>query len=324
MGAAIFVAPSTKDRSAQARKELLEAERPLCAGAQGVACDRILRRRARNVGDGASLGNSLLAAEVLRMPRQGRKVAKSVSTPPQRTPVNGSSCQRHVNKTTSVDYSVLKRAQLQQHCKKLGIRATGKALPAVTPVDLTNEIKTEASEDKTDLVRGWCVVHGMVLYRPASSWSPLLLRGGMVCVQDGENVVPFHLPPLNISVPDGLPDNYVCEDCVLRNQQKPKRCPLCQQISGKGHRVSLPKIALKNLTTALDSTARTSLLETSISRDKRRTTEIRKLYQPQEDQAYAQRVDGLLSQMARGELGMDRALRPLQPLVVHSPAPFER
>ncbi|XP_042330784.1 developmental pluripotency-associated protein 2-like isoform X2 [Sceloporus undulatus] len=329
------------------------------------------------------------------MPRQGRKVAKSVSTPPQCTPANGSSCQLP-QKTTSVDYHVLKRAQLQQQCKKLGIRATGKnaelverlkafhkeplletgngeeentkkneeqgqktqqgsciptattyrfctksgpnsavapheskkgtkkAPPAVTHVDLVNEIKTEPSEEKTDLVRGWCVVHGMILYRPASSWSPLLLRGGMVCVQDGENIVPFHLPPLNISVPDGLSDNYVCQDCVLRNQEKPKRCLLCQQIPRKGSRVSLPKIDLTNVTAPLDSRSRPSLLETSISKDRRRTREIRKLYQAQEDQAYAQRVDGLLSQMARGELGMDLALRPLQPLVVHSPAPFER
>ncbi|XP_062813712.1 developmental pluripotency-associated protein 4 [Anolis carolinensis] len=287
------------------------------------------------------------------MPRQSRKIAKSASTPPQCAPVN---------RATSVDYSVLKRAQLQQLCKKLGIRATGKnsellervkafhkeplceivntkeentkkdeekdqkaqaPLPA-PPVALNKEIKFEVFEKKTEVVHGWCVVHGMILYRPESSWFPLLLRGGMVYVQDGENHVPFHLPVTNISVPEGLSDNYICRECVLRNQEKLKKHPMNQQIQGKGKRVSLPKTALKNVIPRQDYTAQPSLDATNTSRDKRRTIEIRKLYQPQEDEAYAQRVDGLLSLMARGELGMDLALRPVQPLVVHSPAPFEK
>ncbi|KAJ7322587.1 hypothetical protein JRQ81_018874 [Phrynocephalus forsythii] len=295
------------------------------------------------------------------MPRLARKMAKSASTPPLRKPAKGSACPS-ASETSSVDYSSLKRAQLQQQCKKLGIRATGKttelverlktfhakpllkmvnskeekivkaeedcqnheATGTVPPLDLTKDVKTETFEEKTDMIRGWCVVHGMVLYRPASSWAPLLLRGGLVCVQDGNNVVPFHIPPLNISVPEGLSDNYVCEDCVLRNREKPKRCLLCQQMPGKGNQAYLSQNFLKSLTPPQSNPSELSFLATNGSKDKRRTTEIRKLYQPQEDQAYAQRVDGILSQMARGELGMDRALRPLQPLVVHSPAPYER
>lgn len=67
-----------------------------------------------------------------------------------------------------------------------------------------------------ETVQGWCVVHGMTLYRPPSSWAPLLLCGGLVYVQDGENLVPFHLSPLRKPVPNGLSDNYICEDCVVR------------------------------------------------------------------------------------------------------------
>ncbi|XP_063160091.1 uncharacterized protein LOC134497971 [Candoia aspera] len=294
------------------------------------------------------------------MPRQGRKTTKSTSTLPLRMPAKDSSC-LPLSATFSVDYNTLKRAQLQLQCKKLGLRATGKnaelverlkayhgesslkmacnkeetnkseessdnlGTPVMAPLlDLSKDIKTETSEEKTDMVRGWCIVHGMVLYRPASSWVPLVLRGGLVCVQDGENLVPFHLPPLNISVPEGLLDNYVCNDCVLRNQEKPKKCPLCQQIQGKGSRAYLSQNFFKNLSPLVKSASSSSLLATGGSKEKRRTVEIKKLYQPQEDQAYAQRVDGILSQMARGELGMDRALRPLQPLVVHSPSPYER
>ncbi|KAF7247754.1 Developmental pluripotency-associated protein 4 [Varanus komodoensis] len=198
------------------------------------------------------------------------------------------------------------------------------APPTVSDQGVTKDIKTEPSEEKTDLVQGWCVVHGMVLYRPRSSWASLQLRGGLVCVQDGKDVVPFHLPPLNLSVPKGFADNYVCLDCVLRNREKPKQCLTCQQVQGKGSRASLAKNVFKSFIPLQNGASQTSLLPSGTAKSKRRTTEIRKLYQPQEDQAYAQRVDGILSQMARGELGMDRALCPLQPLVFHSPAPFDR
>ncbi|XP_061442981.1 uncharacterized protein LOC133365308 isoform X2 [Rhineura floridana] len=296
------------------------------------------------------------------MPRQSRKVARSACTPPPHTPVKGSSCSP-LNGTSSLDYSVLKRTQLQHQCKKLGLRATGKnaelverlkayhrdpqlkaasseeeetsitkerlhnpgAPPTVlSHLDLAKDVKTELTEEKTDIVYGWCVVHGMALYRPPSSWAPLLLRGGLVCVQDGKNIVPFHLPPLKIPVPDGFFDNYVCEDCVIRNREKPKRCLLCQQIQGKGNQDSLSQNFLKSQIPLQESMSRPSLHAAGVSNDRRRTFEIKKLYQPQEDQAYAQQVDGILSQMARGQLGMDRAFYPLQPLVVHSPAPFER
>ncbi|XP_072859622.2 uncharacterized protein LOC110069907 isoform X1 [Pogona vitticeps] len=295
------------------------------------------------------------------MPRPRRKTTRSASTPPLHKPARNSACPP-TSGTSSADYSTLKRVQLQQQCKKVGLRATGKNAELVErlkafhgepllktveskeektakveehcqiheapltapPLDLMKDVKTETSEEKTDMIRGWCVVHGMVLYRPSSSWAPLLLRGGLVCVQDGKKVVPFHLPPLNISVPEGLSDNYVCEDCVVRNREKPKRCLLCQQMPTKCNLVCLSQNLLKNLTPPQNNPSQPSLLEPNGAKDKRRTTEIRKLYQPQEDQAYAQRVDGILSQMARGELGMDRALRPLQPLVVHSPAPYER
>ncbi|XP_053118197.1 uncharacterized protein LOC128330049 [Hemicordylus capensis] len=290
----------------------------------------------------------------LAMCHPGRKLTKQSLRPP----VKGS-LGTLVKET---DYSALKRTQLQQQCKKLGLRATGKTVelverlksyhgqPAlkmesgvaaatnstekccqshqasriVPPLDMMKDVKTGPSEKKTDDVLGWCVVHGMALYRPKSSWAPLLLRGGVVCVQDGENLIPFLLPPLNIPVPDDLSDNHVCEDCVLRNREKPKRCLLCHQIQGKGNQTTSTQKFLKVETPCELSASQPLFPSTGASNDRRRTIEIKKLYQPQEDQAYAQRVDGILSRMARGELGMDRALRPLQPLVVHSPAPFDR
>ncbi|XP_058039687.1 uncharacterized protein LOC131198732 [Ahaetulla prasina] len=292
------------------------------------------------------------------MPRQGRKITKHTSGLPICTPVKDSSCVP-LSATSSKDYRTLKRAQLQQQCKKLGLRALGKntelierleayheesslriacnkeetnkpeeksnnlgTLVQTSPPNMTKDIKTETSEDKTDMVRGWCVVHGMVLSCPASSWVPLLLHRGLVYIQDGENLVPFHLSPMNISVPEGLLDNYVCMDCVLRNQEKPKKCPMCQQIQRKNNRVYTPQSTLKNLS-PLMKTSPSSLFAIDGFKEKKRTVEIKKLYQPQEDQVYAQRVDGLLSKMARGEIGMDRALCPLQSLVVHSPAPYE-
>ncbi|KAK9396483.1 hypothetical protein NXF25_019844 [Crotalus adamanteus] len=288
--------------------------------------------------------------KVSKMPCQGHKITKCTSVLSICTPVKDSSCL-----PLSMDYSTLNRSQLQLHCKKLGLRATGKNVQLIerleksslkiacnkeetnkpeeksdnlgtlvkTPSpDMTKNIKTGISEEKTDMVRGWCVVHGMVLDCPASGWVPLLLHRGLVCVQDGENIVPFHLSPLNIPVPEGLLDNYVCMDCVLRNQEKPKKYSICQQIQRKNNRVYTPQSALKN-SPPLRKTTSSSFLATDGAKEKR-TIEIKKLYQPQEDQVYAQRVDGLLSQMARGELGMDRALRPLQSLVVHSPAPYER
>ncbi|XP_077772540.1 uncharacterized protein LOC114607735 isoform X2 [Podarcis muralis] len=233
------------------------------------------------------------------MSRKSRRVVKLASKTPPEMRIKGDS----LCGSPSLDYNTLKRTELQQWCKKFGLRATGKNAElverlkafhrdpepraeetsktdvtlhdpetplTVPPLDLAKDVKTEPSAEKADVIHGWCVVHGMVLYHPVSSWAPLLLRGGSVCVQDGEDIVPFHLTPLTSPVPDGFSDNYICESCVLR------------------------------------------------------TFEIKKLYQPQEDQAYAERVDGILSQMASGELGMDRVLRPLHPLVVHSPAPFER
>ncbi|XP_066487462.1 developmental pluripotency-associated protein 2-like [Tiliqua scincoides] len=295
------------------------------------------------------------------MPHQGSRVAKTAKRP--HPPAKGSSCPP-VNGTSSFDYSTLKRTELQQQCKKLGLRATGKnaelvkrlkayreepisktatvaeaankteeccqtpeALLTVCNPNVSKTVKTEPSEEKPDVVQGWCVVHGMALYRPSFSWAPLLLRGGLIYIQDGENLVPFHLPPLNTPVPNGLSDNYVCEDCVIRNREKPpKSCPLCHHSEGIGNQTGCSKRHSRIPIPLQLNTSQASLLQTSDTKDRRRTVEIRKLYQPQEDQAYAQRVDEILSRMARGELApeMDRALRPLQPLVVHSPNPFSR
>ncbi|XP_060539661.1 uncharacterized protein LOC132710236 isoform X2 [Pantherophis guttatus] len=142
-------------------------------------------------------------------------------------------------------------------------------LVQTSPPNMAKDIKTETFEDKTDMVRGWYVVHGMVLYCPASSWVPLLHHRGLVYVQDGENPVPFHLSPLNISVPEGLLDNYVCMDCVLRNQEKPKKCPMCQQIQRKSNRVYTPQCILKNLS-LLMKTSSSSFLATDCSKGKKR------------------------------------------------------
>ncbi|XP_060103484.1 developmental pluripotency-associated protein 4-like [Heteronotia binoei] len=292
------------------------------------------------------------------MPRQSRKQTKPTATPqpvatPRTNPQVKSRPSSLVNGTTSINYKVLKRSELQHHCKELGLRATGKNTELVerlqafhvkpqlkppgavreaakkteechqtakTPLAvprsaLLQKIKSEPAEDKREVVEGWCVVHGMALYRPSSSWAPLLLQRGSVYVQDGKNLIPFHLQPLNIPVPDGLLDNHICRECVLRNQENPRKgC----------HHACCSQDFLSSKITLKYSTSRPSALPSCASKIRGRTTQSRKSYRPQEDEAYAQRVEGILFQMAHGELGMDQVLHPLQPLVVHSPAPFNQ
>lgn len=58
------------------------------------------------------------------MPHQSYREAKT-SAKCLRTSVKGSSCPP-VNGISVIDYAALKRTELQQQCKKLGLRATGK------------------------------------------------------------------------------------------------------------------------------------------------------------------------------------------------------
>uniref|UniRef100_A0ACB8FTW7 Uncharacterized protein n=1 Tax=Sphaerodactylus townsendi TaxID=933632 RepID=A0ACB8FTW7_9SAUR len=277
------------------------------------------------------------------------KRTRSTATP-QPNPEAKSKLSSPASGITSINYKDLKRPELQKHCKKLGLCAIGKNTELVErllayrsktqqetpstegeaaekteeccqPVEApqtvlhpspSQKVVHEPVEEKKDIAEGWCVVHGMALYRPLSSWAPLLLRRGLIHVQDGENLIPFHLHPLNTPVPDGLLDNHICGECVLRNQEILRKV-CCKTGSSQYFLNDMTSLSTSHCTPQLSFT----------SNNIRRATWSKKMYQAQEDPAYAQMVDGILTKMAHGEIRMDQVLRPLQPLVVHSPAPFK-
>ncbi|XP_078508410.1 uncharacterized protein LOC144768531 isoform X6 [Lissotriton helveticus] len=61
---------------------------------------------------------------------------------------------------------------------------------------------------------GWCLIHGMELRLPPTSWVSLALRGGRICVPHGKQMSPLLLVPSSTAVPPHLDDNYICQECA--------------------------------------------------------------------------------------------------------------
>ncbi|XP_063791314.1 developmental pluripotency-associated protein 4 isoform X2 [Pseudophryne corroboree] len=204
---------------------------------------------------------------------------------------------------------LLKRAQLQQHCKKLGLRGGGKNTELVQRLQ---EYFTEAASseqqsprtpppDRRDDTReeqpggrGWCVVHGQEL--TIDRWYPLSLRCGRVCVTSSGSYISLHLVPSSMPTPPGLTDNLICGVCMERNGEKESR--LLQK--------SVPQ----------ERTYPHSVLQKSVGASRSCKSG---RFHPQEDPEYARRVDELLDQMAMGHVDSEKVLQPFCPAVVHSP-----
>ncbi|XP_072272858.1 uncharacterized protein [Pyxicephalus adspersus] len=216
---------------------------------------------------------------------------------------------------TPSSLSLMKRAQLQQYCKKLGLGGGGKNTELIQR--LQDHFKQSANcsqksprtppptspprqEDKSQLEppggRGWCVVHGQQL--TINRWFPLTLRCGRVCLTSNGSYIPLHLIPSSVPTPPGLQDNLICSDCMERNQEKESRL---QQKS------SMQEGSCPN--NGLDKTS------IGLSRSRNKSGK----FQPQEDPEYAKRVDELLTQMAAGQVDSQKVLQPIRPTVVHSP-----
>ncbi|XP_018414588.1 PREDICTED: developmental pluripotency-associated protein 4-like [Nanorana parkeri] len=221
---------------------------------------------------------------------------------------------------TPSSVELMKRAQLQQYCKKLGLHGGGKNTDLIQR--LQDHFKKPAnSSQKSPRTpspppsppppppppqdaknhpeppggRGWCVVHGQQL--TYNHWFPLTLRCGRVCLTGRGSYTPLHLTPSSVSTPPGLQDNLICSDCMERNQEKESRLQQ-KSIIQDG---SCP------------STGQSTSMGTSRHRNKSGK------FQPQEDPEYAKRVDELLDQMAAGHVDSQKVLQPIRPAVVHSP-----
>ncbi|XP_018095494.1 developmental pluripotency associated 2 L homeolog isoform X2 [Xenopus laevis] len=205
---------------------------------------------------------------------------------------------------------LLKRAQLQQHCKRLGLRGTGKNAELVQRLqeyfqqaaaneqeDPTTPSLDENEKESEVTGRGWCVVHGQEM--TVSSWKPLFLRCGRVCVTCEGSCVPLHLTPSSSPTPCGLQDNLICDECFERNQER--ECRLQQR------------------SVFQDNYPPMGQMRKSVSTTRTRKKSGR--FQPQEDPEYARRVDELLDQLATGQVDSQKILKPSRPAVLHSPLP---
>ncbi|XP_075035016.1 uncharacterized protein LOC142097242 [Mixophyes fleayi] len=207
---------------------------------------------------------------------------------------------------------LLKRAQLQQHCKKLGLRGAGKNTELIER--LQDHFKQAASSDQKSPRtpppdpqdapaeeipggRGWCVIHGQEL--TIDRWYQLSLRCGRVCVTSRGTCVSLHLVPSSMPTPPGLADNLICGVCMERNEEKESRL---RQKSGLQEK----------------SCPNTGLLKSASVRASRSRNKSGK-FQPQEDPEYARRVDELLDQMALGQVDSEKVLQSIRPAVFHSP-----
>ncbi|XP_071975572.1 uncharacterized protein [Engystomops pustulosus] len=207
---------------------------------------------------------------------------------------------------------LLKRAQLQQYCKKLGLRGAGKNTELVQrlqehfkqaesggqksprtppPPDTRDEARGEPEGG-----RGWCVVHGQELTIPR--WYQLSLRCGRPCVSIRGSFTPLLLVPSSSPTPPGLTDNLLCEECMQRNQEKDQRA---------------------QKTAPQDKSCPNPGLQSSGAVRASRTRNKSGRFQPQEDPEYARRVDELLDQMASGQVDSQKVLQPIRPAVLHSP-----
>ncbi|XP_056389870.1 uncharacterized protein LOC130284016 [Hyla sarda] len=220
---------------------------------------------------------------------------------------------------TPTSLHLLKRAQLQQHCKKLGLRGVGKNTELIQR--LQEHFKQAGSggqksprtppppppsppgaqdgtrEEQAAGGKGWCVIHGQEL--TIDRWYPLSLRCGRACVTRCGLYVPLHLVPSSIPTPPGLTDNLICGECMERNREKDDRIQQKSALQDK----SCPSTGLNK------SGA------TGASRSRNKSGR----FQPQEDPEYARRVDELLNQMASGKVDSQKVLQPIRPAVFHSP-----
>ncbi|KAM3917780.1 uncharacterized protein RB166_016706 [Leptodactylus fuscus] len=208
---------------------------------------------------------------------------------------------------------LLKRAQLQQYCKKLGLRGAGKNTELIqrlqdhfkqagsrgqksprTPPPDTRDVTLE---EQAAGGRGWCVIHGQELTN--ERWYRLSLRCGRACVFSSASYTPLHLIPSSTPTPPGLTDNLICGECMGRNQEKDDRLQQKSSLQDK----SCPNTGLQKSGTVGSS----------------RTQNKSGRFRPQEDPEYARRVDELLDQMASGQVDSQKVLQPIRPAVVHSP-----
>ncbi|XP_040212061.1 developmental pluripotency-associated protein 2 [Rana temporaria] len=216
---------------------------------------------------------------------------------------------------TPSSLQMMKRAQLQQYCKKLGLGGGGKNTDLIQR--LKDHIKPSANisqkplqtpppppsppQNKSHLEllggRGWCVVHGQQL--TINNWFPLTLRCGRVCLMIHDSYIPLHLAPSSVPTPPGLQDNLVCSDCMERNREKESRL---QQ-----------KSILED--GSCPNTGHGKSISVGTSRHRHKSGK----FQPQEDPEYAKKVDDLLNQMASGSVDSQKVLQPLRPGVLHSP-----
>lgn len=223
------------------------------------------------------------------------------------------------------ELQTLNRATLQQLCKKLKLKANGKNTELLERLQAHYQINGHSSvsavensqEKQSPLQRtplqtksrtetyghGWCLIHGMELRLPPTSWVSLVLRGGRACVPHGEQASPLLLVPASTVVPPHLDDNYICQECAMRNREK-------QAWNEQRGNLQVPTV----------KTSPASVLppNTSFNSTKRARHKSGKYY-PQENPDYARRVDEMLSKMAVGELDYSNVLCPCKPVVVHSP-----
>ncbi|XP_073403515.1 uncharacterized protein [Dendrobates tinctorius] len=207
---------------------------------------------------------------------------------------------------------LLKRAQLQQYCKKLGLKGAGKNTDLIQRLQehLKKGGSSSQKSPRTPLpdtqvgtqeesagVRGWCVIHGQEL--TITVWHPLALRCGRACVTARGSYVPLHLAPSSTPTPPGLSDNLICAECASRNQEKDDRL---QQKSVQQDK-SCPDTSLQ----------KSGAVRAGHSRNKSGR------FHPQEDPEYARRVDELLNQMASGQVDSQKVLQSIRPTVMHSP-----
>lgn len=207
---------------------------------------------------------------------------------------------------------LLKRAQLQQYCKKLGLRGAGKNTDLVqrlqdhlkqagssaqksprTPPPGTRDV----TQEEPAAGRGWCVIHGLEL--TIDCWFRLSLRCGRACVTHLGSYVPLHLAPSSTPTAPGLTDNLICGECMERNQEKDDRLQQKSTLQDK----SCPDTGLQK-----SGAVGASRSHTKSGR-----------FQPREDPEYARRVDELLGQMASGQVDSQKVLQPSHPAVMHSP-----
>ncbi|XP_069100089.1 developmental pluripotency-associated protein 2-like isoform X1 [Pleurodeles waltl] len=222
----------------------------------------------------------------------------------------------------------LNRATLQQLCKKLKLKANGKNTELLERLQAhyqsnrhssapTAENSQSPAEKRTLLQKtllqtksrtetcghGWCLIHGMELRLPPTSWVPLVLRGGRACVPHGEQASPLLLVPASTVVPPHLDDNYICQECALRNREK-------EAWNDQRGNLQVPAVKMS---------PDFSLPQNTSFNSTKRTRHKSGKYHPQENPDYARRVDEMLSKMAVGELDYSNVLCPSKPTVVHSP-----